>query len=61
MSMLIVLHSIFKFILSLVQIDSILDKESGKIKDSITLRNDTVLGVHSPVQTKPKKGLFTIS
>ena len=58
MSILIILHRIFKFILSLVQVDSILDEESGKVKDSITLRNDTVLGIHSPVQTKPKKSFL---
>ena len=54
----IILHSIIRVILSLVQIDSILDEESGKIKDSITLRNDTVLCVHSPVQSESKREPF---
>ena len=57
----IILHSIIRIILSLIQIDSILNEESGKIKDSITLRNDTVLCVHSPVQTKSKRQNITIS
>ena len=49
----IILHSISRIILSFIQIDSILDEKSRKIKDGITLRNDTILGVHSPVQPKP--------
>ena len=53
MSILIILHSISRIILSFIQIDSILDEKSGKIKDGITLWNDAILSVHAPVQTEP--------
>ena len=60
MSILIILHGISGIILSFVQIDSILDEESRKVKDGITLRNDAILGVHPPMQTKPRTSFINV-
>ena len=60
MSILIILHGISRIILSFVQIDSILDEESRKVKDGITLRNDAILGVHPPMQTKPRTSFTNV-
>ena len=60
MSILIILHGIGRIILSFVQIDSILDEESRKVKDGITLRNNTILGVHTPMQTKPRTSFINV-
>ena len=60
MSILIILHGISRIILSFVQIDSILDEESRKVKDGITLRNDAILGVHTPMQTKPRTSFINV-
>ena len=60
MSILIILHGISGIILSFIQIDSILDEESRKVKDGITLRNDAILGVHPPMQTKPRTSFTNV-
>ena len=60
MSILITLHGISRIVLSFVQIDSILDEESRKVKDGITLRNDAILGVHPPVQSKPRTSFTNV-
>ena len=60
MSILIILHGIGRIILSFVQIDSILDEESRKVKDGITLRHNAILGVHTPMQTKPRTSFTNV-
>ena len=52
----IILDGVIWIVLSLVQVDSILDEEPRQIKDGVTLGDHSVLCVHAPVQAEPGIG-----